>query len=115
MTTCSHPIPVEAPLHPSPLSSPSNEQAHHMRLLRSCRYDCEQKDLVDEENCGSFDCGLRIADCGLRIHRVRESCCYCSASRARQFTYYQSAIRNSLRFAYPYVRVVVGVQAESIC
>src|SRR5215831_15814274 len=67
MTTCSHPIPVEAPLRPSPLSSPSNEQAHHMRLLRPCRYDCEQNDLVDEENCGSFDCGLRIADCGLRI------------------------------------------------
>jgi hypothetical protein len=20
--------------------------------------------LVDEENCGSYDCGLRIADCG---------------------------------------------------
>jgi hypothetical protein len=33
-----------------------------MRLLRSCRYDCEQKDLVDEENCG-----LRIEDCGSRM------------------------------------------------
>src|SRR5215831_15361770 len=62
LTTCSHPMPVEAPLRPSPLSSPSNEQAHHMRLVRPCRYDCEQNDLVDEENCGSFDCGLRIAD-----------------------------------------------------
>jgi hypothetical protein len=35
-----------------------------MRLLMPCRYDCEQNNLVDEENCGSFDCGLRIADCG---------------------------------------------------
>src|SRR5262245_28767943 len=67
MKTCSHPIPIEAPLRPSPLSSPSNEQANHMRLLRPCRYDCDQNDLVDEENCGSFNCGLRIADCGLRI------------------------------------------------
>src|SRR5262247_2959359 len=68
MTTCSHPIPVEAPLRPSPLSSPSNEQAHHMRLLRPCRYDCEQNDLVDEENCG-----LRIADCGYKPQRHRDT------------------------------------------
>jgi hypothetical protein len=40
--TCSHPIPVETAVQPSPLSSPSNEQAHHMSLGSSCRYDCEQ-------------------------------------------------------------------------
>src|SRR5215467_8478122 len=110
-------MPVEAPLRPSPLSSPSNEQAHHMRLLRPCRYDCEQNDLVDEENCGS-----RIADCRLRIlatetqrHREEQdrmafiflcsSLCLCVSV---------ANIRNSLRFAYPYVRAVVGIQAESI-
>src|SRR5215813_12950908 len=115
MTTCSHPIPVEAPLRPSPLSSPSNEQAHHMRLLRPCRYDCEQNDLVDEENCGSFNCGLRIADIS---HRATEKIntgwplSFCALLCVSVALWLISAIRNSLRFAYPYVRAVVGIQAE---
>jgi hypothetical protein len=41
--TCSHPIPVKTAFQPSPLSSPSNEQAHHMSMDAACRYDCEQR------------------------------------------------------------------------
>src|SRR5215510_162134 len=104
LTTCLHPIPVEAPLRPSPLSSPSNEQAHHMRLLMPCRYDCEQNNLVDEENCGSFDCGSRIADSSsprimLLLRRLLRKTVHLLSIRNPQ-----SAIRNPLRFAYPYVR-----------
>ena len=85
-----------------------------MRLLRPCRYDCEQNDLVDEENCGSFDCGLRIADSScprirLLLRRLLRKTVHLLSIRNGQ-----SAIRNSLRFAYPYVRAVVGIQAESI-
>src|SRR5215510_6702343 len=84
LTTCLHPMPVEAPLRPSPLSSPSNEQAHHKRLLRPCRYDCEQNDLVDEENCGSFNCELRIA---VISHRATEA-----QSRSTQDRLYLSVL-----------------------
>ena len=116
MTTCSHPIPVEAPLRPSPLSSPSNEQAHHMRLLMPCRYDCEQNNLVDEENCGSFDCGLRIADCGF-IESENHAVIAAPLAQDSSLTVNpQSAIRNPQS---PEIRVslrpsVVGLQAESI-
>ena len=57
-----------------------------MRLLRPCRYDCEQNDLVDEENCGSRieDCGLPIADIS---HRATET-----QSRSTQDGFYLSVL-----------------------
>src|SRR5262245_13238250 len=123
MTTCSHPIPVEAPLRPSPLSSPSNEQAHHMRLLRPCRYDCEQKDLVDEENCGSriadrgfFDWGLGIADCGFSDCRSLTpnpppEIADCEAAIEISFNP-QSAIRNPQSEVFVYFGIRVSLRAS---
>src|SRR5262245_12236839 len=114
MTTCSHPIPVEAALRPSPLSSPSNEQAHHMRLLWACRYDCEQKGSVDEENRGS-----RIEDRGSRIEgrgsRVEKRVITRKAILDLRSSTLDPRSSSALGLAYPYVQAVVGIQAELIC
>src|SRR5215475_5139436 len=95
-----------------------------MRLPGSCRYDCEQSGAAINFSfyLNPDHIKLRIAD--LLSSRILLLLRHCGASRITQINRYQSAnpqsaIRNpqflsAVALAYPYVRAVVGFQAEPI-